>query len=1513
MRKSFPHVLLFFICFITFQNINAQLSRKHFIPPLTYAEVGNANPEEQYIYISTPSNQNVSYTVTQVGSTTPITGIVTNTSPKEISIGTGNSQLFVDSRQTSIVHSDKGYIIEASDVVYVSVRVLAGSGAQAGALVSKGASALGTSFRAGMFTNENPQDNYLNFISVMATEDNTIVDFDDLPTGILIKNYSGSLPISVTLNEGDSYIVATNSSEDNINKDGLIGTLIESDKDIVVNIGSANGSFHNGSGRDYGIDQIVGVDKIGSEYIFVKGEGSNGWENVLIVAHENNTDIFINGKTTSEATINAGEYYLIEGNEYNSNGNMYVQTSLPVFAYQGIGANTSEANQGLFFVPPLSCENRGKVDNIPNIEDIGATTFDGGITIVTNKGATININARPISEFTALGPFDVDGNTEYVTYKVTNLLSNTSIESSGELYCAYFNQNGAASSGSFFSGFPSNPEIKFDVDIATLGNCLGNGLELQVANLDLFDTYEWFFNNVSTGITTPKITPTQPGNYKLVGIIVCDPFTLKTFESTEIPVSICPDDYDKDGIIDNLDVDIDNDGILNCDESLGNKTIDLSNINIPTVEDDVTTITSSLTTESTTFIGNSIGDFISTANAGATSNSKYTLTFTDDNINFKLTQNTTKDHTISSEEYFIIRLSQANKNITLVDPDNQILVDSNFDDEFEDDFTQFSSSVIKFKFKSNLVGSASTFQFVASQIKNISFEHYNNNSSAISTFNGTLGLTCFSLDSDGDGIENMFDLDADNDGIPDLYDAYGQDISLTKTDANLDGLDDVFGTITTNLDADADGVKNYLDYDADNDGIYDVIESGNGVFDTDNDGKINGTVGTNGLLDDLETSPDSGVLKTPLKNSDSTTLIVTNQDSFFDFIDLDSDGDNCFDVIEAEFTGDASGRLSPNYLDVDNNGKVINSDGYINPINTNYTTSAPIIITTFEDVLFCEGDVNEIEIETNASTFQWQISVDDGISFVNIIENSIIDDTKFNNVDTSKLKITAASKEINNYQFRVQLNKLGNTCGLISNTITLIVNPKPIVNNPVELFQCDNNDDYQTTFNLTEAEINITNETDVTFKYYATELDAKNDSPEVADKTSYFIDNTGEAWVKTISNTTGCYSISKINLTVSYAPNETFNDTIYQCDDFLDTEGNNTINNDDKDGITFFDLSSIPNKISTDSDIKIEFYESDDDRTRSLNEITETQNLANYRNKNNPYIGVPVTIFYKLISITNNNCQGIGEFYLEVNKIPEFTVEGESPGEPIIICTENIPYTLYLLNPADTYNYQWTNKNGDVLGNSKNLDISNAGEYTVTASTNSCSRSRTITVYKSDFENLEESFVTITDDLSIINSNLNIRIDIPRNPLINEDFLYALEDENGMTIRSYQDSNVFEDIEGGIYKIIVENKNGCGSSELIVSVIQFPKFFTPNGDRKNDTWAVKGVNTSLYQSNSTINIFNRYGKLIAQTTINSDGWDGTYNGKLLASNDYWFSVQLIPIDTEKKPILKKGHFSLLRK
>ena len=46
--------------------------------------------------------------------------------------------------------------------------------------------------------------------------------------------------------------------------------------------------------------------------------------------------------------------------------------------------------------------------------------------------------------------------------------------------------------------------------------------------------------------------------------------------SDNIPVSACPPDTDFDGVNDNIDIDIDNDGILNCEESLGDKNIDFS-------------------------------------------------------------------------------------------------------------------------------------------------------------------------------------------------------------------------------------------------------------------------------------------------------------------------------------------------------------------------------------------------------------------------------------------------------------------------------------------------------------------------------------------------------------------------------------------------------------------------------------------------------------------------------------------------------------------------------------------------------------------------------------------------------------------------------------------------------------------------------------------------------------------------------------------------------------------------
>ena len=97
---------------------------------------------------------------------------------------------------------------------------------------------------------------------------------------------------------------------------------------------------------------------------------------------------------------------------------------------------------------------------------------------------------------------------------------------------------------------------------------------------------------------------------------------------------------------------------------------------------------------------------------------------------------------------------------------------------------------------------------------------------------------------------------------------------------------------------------------------------------------------------------------------------------------------------------------------------------------------------------------------------------------------------------------------------------------------------------------------------------------------------------------------------------------------------------------------------------------------------------------------------------------------------------------------------------------------------------------------------------------------------------------------------------------------------------------------------------------LDIAVVEFPRFFTPNNDNVNDTWAIKGANSTFFPG-SEITIFNRFGKVVAQIDIDEPGWDGTYNGRTLPSDDYWFSVKLV--DVQGNITSLQGNFSLLIK
>ncbi len=185
-----------------------------------------------------------------------------------------------------------------------------------------------------------------------------------------------------------------------------------------------------------------------------------------------------------------------------------------------------------------------------------------------------------------------------------------------------------------------------------------------------------------------------------------------------------------------------------------------------------------------------------------------------------------------------------------------------------------------------------------------------------------------SLDSDGDGIPNRLDLDSDNDGIADVVEAGGLDPDSDGiigtgpiTDTDGDGLSDIVdtdegGTPLANPDTDGDSLPDTQDIDSDNDGIPDNIESqpthdyiAPSGKDTDGDG-----------WDDAY-DPDNGGIPISVENTDG--------DGTPDYVDNDSDNDGIPDIIE---NGNSMNILSGN--DSDGDGLDDNFDTQSNPGQT---------------------------------------------------------------------------------------------------------------------------------------------------------------------------------------------------------------------------------------------------------------------------------------------------------------------------------------------------------------------------------------------------------------------------------------------------------------------------------------------------------------------------------------------------------------------------------------------------
>ncbi|MFB9053026.1 choice-of-anchor L domain-containing protein [Formosa undariae] len=127
----------------------------------------------------------------------------------------------------------------------------------------------------------------------------------------------------------------------------------------------------------------------------------------------------------------------------------------------------------------------------------------------------------------------------------------------------------------------------------------------------------------------------------------------------------------------------------------------------------------------------------------------------------------------------------------------------------------------------------------------------------------------------------------------------------------------------------------------------------------------------------------------------------------------------------------------------------------------------------------------------------------------------------------------------------------------------------------------------------------------------------------------------------------------------------------------------------------------------------------------------------------------------------------------------------------------------------------------------------------------------------------------------------------------------------------FQTSNIFTDVNIGSHTVFVSNDLGCSEGITTVTVVDIPKFFTPNQDGYNDTWHIIGIEDL---AEAEVQIFNRFGKLLAVLNKNNnptfeDGWNGLSNGAPMPTDDYWYVAR---IKNGTEDFERSGHFTLKR-
>ncbi len=233
---------------------------------------------------------------------------------------------------------------------------------------------------------------------------------------------------------------------------------------------------------------------------------------------------------------------------------------------------------------------------------------------------------------------------------------------------------------------------------------------------------------------------------------------------------------------------------------------------------------------------------------------------------------------------------------------------------------------------------------------------------------------------------------------------------------------------------------------------------------------------------------------------------------------------------------------------------------------------------------------------------------------------------------------------------------------------------------------------------------------------------------------------------------------------------------------------------------------------------------------------------------------------------------------------------------PMYECTGNIPdnyLDIVLEDESIVADLMYALDSTDPSDMQLTADFTNmtpGDHYLTIAHANGC-----MTTYEFTIEAYEPLTLTLE------NNNINQITAIAEGGV--EDYTFYFNDIDNGT------DNTFYINRTDTYTVTVVDQNGCeATAEIFMEFIdvEFPNFFTPDGDGLNDIWIpdnIEGFPDVL------IKIYDRYGRVVEEMSRNVEGWDGNYDGKPLPTGDYWYVVQLQGEQDDREFV---GHFTLYR-